>query len=113
MIDGTGFGNRTLIVALGVTDANQKGPLELIEGNTENAEIVKDLLKMTTALHFTFAAERILAVPDGGKALRADLLALWGTKVEMLSNISRSQISAGLLPHEKDYVTQQLRRRKS
>ena len=78
MIDGTGFGERTLIVALGVTDDNQKIPLGLIEGNTENAEVVKDLLTMITARHFTFAADRLLAVLDGGKALRAAVLALWG-----------------------------------
>ena len=81
MIDGTGFGNRTLVVAIGVTDDNQKIPLGLIEGNTENAEIVKDLLTSITARHFTFAAERILAVLDGGKALRAAVLALWGARV--------------------------------
>ena len=81
MIDGTGFGDRTLIVALGVTDDNQKIPLGLIEGNTENAEVVKDLLTSITARHFTFAAERLLAVLDGGKALRAAVIALWGSKV--------------------------------
>lgn len=81
LIDGTGLGKKTLVVAVGITDDNQKIPLGLIEGDTENASIVKDLLTSITARHFKFAGQRLLAVLDGGKALRAAVKALWGEAV--------------------------------
>jgi transposase-like protein len=81
LIDGTGVGNKTLVVAVGVTDDNQKIPLGLKEGDTENAAVVKDLLTSMTARNFKLAADRLLAVLDGGKALRAAVKALWGDAV--------------------------------
>jgi putative transposase len=81
LIDGTGLGDKTLVVAMGITDDNQKIPLGLREGDTENAAVVKDLLSSMTERHFTFAADRLLAVLDGGKALRAAVKALWGDSV--------------------------------
>ena len=81
LIDGTGVGDKTLVVAVGVTDDNQKIPLGLKEGDTENTAVVKDLLTSMTARNFKFAADRLLAVLDGGKALRAAVKALWGDAV--------------------------------
>lgn len=81
LIDGTNIGGRTLIVAVGITDGSQKIPLGLIEGDTENAAIVKDLLSSLTARGFTLKTSRILAMLDGGKALRAAVQALWGNRV--------------------------------
>ena len=43
--------------------------------------MVKDLLTSITARGFKFRASRILAVLDGGKALRAAVKALWGDAV--------------------------------
>lgn len=80
-IDATGFGEETIVVAVGVTDDNQKIPLGLISGTTENAAVVGDLLASIVGRGFTLAAHRILAVLDGGKALRAAVKALWGDAV--------------------------------
>jgi transposase-like protein len=81
LIDGTGVGDRTAVVAVGVTDDSQKIPLGLKEGDTENAAVVKDLLTSLKERGFTFRADRLLAVLDGGKALRAAVKALWGDAV--------------------------------
>jgi putative transposase len=81
LIDGTGVGETTQVVAVGVTDDNQKIPLGLKEGDTENASVVKDLLTSITSRGFQPKAARLLAVLDGGKALRAAVKALWGDAV--------------------------------
>jgi putative transposase len=81
LIDGTGVGGETLIVAVGITDGNEKIPLGAVAGDTENAGVVKDLLASITSRGFTFAATRLLAVLDGGKALRAAVKAVWGDAV--------------------------------
>lgn len=81
LIDGTGVGGSTQVVAVGITDKSQKIPLGLKEGTTENAAVVKDLLTSLVARGFAFASDRLLAVLDGGKALRAAVKALWGGRV--------------------------------
>jgi transposase-like protein len=81
LIDGTGVGETTQVVAVGITDDNQKVPLGLKEGDTENASVVKDLLTSITGRGFKFKAARLLAVLDGGKALRAAVKAIWGDSV--------------------------------
>jgi putative transposase len=81
LIDGTGVGETTQVMAVGVTDECEKIPLGLKEGDTENAGVVKDLLTSITARGFTFKASRLLAVLDGGKALRSAVRALWGDAV--------------------------------
>ena len=81
LIDGTGLGEQTMIVAVGVTDDNQKVPLGVVAGDTENAGVVKDLLAAITSRGFSLAADRLLAVLDGGKALRAAVKAVWGDAV--------------------------------
>lgn len=81
LIDGTGVGETTQVVAMGVTDDSQKIPLGLREGDTENASVVKDLLTSIIARGFTLATSRLLAVLDGGKALRSAVKAIWGDAV--------------------------------
>lgn len=59
----------------------EKVPLGLREGDTENREVVKDLL---TSLHergLTLPCERLLAVIDGPKALKKALRAVFGERV--------------------------------
>jgi putative transposase len=81
LIDGTGVGETTQVVAVGVTDDSRKVPLGLREGDTENAGVVKDLLTSIIARGFTLAGSRLLAVLDGGKALRSAVKAIWGDAV--------------------------------
>jgi putative transposase len=81
LVDGTGVGETTQVVAVGITDDSQKIPLGVREGTTENASVVKDLLASIIDRNFTLAASRLLAVLDGGKALRAAVKVIWGDAV--------------------------------
>jgi putative transposase len=81
LIDGTNIGGRMVVVAVGITSESQKIPLGLKEGETENAEVVKDLLTSLTARGFALKTSRLLAMLDGGKALRAAVKSLWGDAV--------------------------------
>jgi transposase-like protein len=81
LIAGVEIGGRTVVAALGITAAMEKIPLGLREGDTENSEVVKDLL---TSLHErggTLHCERLLAIIDGAKALRKALRAVFGERV--------------------------------
>jgi transposase-like protein len=81
MVDGSDYARRAIIGAIGITDQCEKIPLGIREGDTENAEVVKDLLSSILERNFTFAGDRILAVVDGGKALKKALKDVWGDRV--------------------------------
>jgi putative transposase len=80
-VDGTNFSDKLAVVAIGITTKCEKIPLGLREGTTENAEIIKDLLASIVERGFTLAGHRILAVLDGGKALKSAIKGLWGDSV--------------------------------
>lgn len=80
-VDGTNFSDKLAVVAVGITTKCEKIPLGLREGTTENAEVIKDLLASIVERGFTLAGSRILAVLDGGKALKSAIKALWGDSV--------------------------------
>lgn len=73
MVDGVHFGEHCCVVALGIGIDGTKHPLALVEGSTENATLVTDLLVglRERGLNVT---EPILAVLDGSKALRRAVL---------------------------------------
>jgi putative transposase len=68
MVDGVGFAEHLCVVALGIGIDGTKHPLALVEGSTENATLVKDLLVglRERGLDVT---RPILVVLDGAKAL--------------------------------------------
>jgi putative transposase len=68
MVDGVNFGEHTCVVALGIGSDGTKHPLALVEGSTENATLVRELLVglRERGLDVT---KPILAVLDGSKAL--------------------------------------------
>jgi putative transposase len=68
MVDGVHFAEHTCVVALGIGVDGTKHPLALVEGSTENATLVTDLLVglRERGLDVT---RPILAVVDGSKAL--------------------------------------------
>src|SRR5205823_3000176 len=68
MVDGVGFAEHLCVVALGIGIDGTKHPLALVEGSTENATLVTDLLVglRERGLDVT---RPILAVLDGSKAL--------------------------------------------
>lgn len=81
LIDGVEIGGRTVVAALGITAAMEKIPLGLREGDTENSDVVKDLLASLHERGFTLHCERLLAVIDGAKALKKALRAVFGERV--------------------------------
>ena len=73
MVDGVHFGEHTCVVALGIDIDGIKHPLSLVEGSTENATLVTELIVglRERGLDVT---RPILAVLDGSKALRRAVL---------------------------------------
>jgi putative transposase len=73
MIDGVHFGEHTCVVALGIGIDGTKHPLSLVEGSTENASLVSELIVglRERGLDVT---KPILVVIDGSKALRRAVL---------------------------------------
>lgn len=78
MVDGVGFGDRTVVAAVGITAAGQKLLLGLREGETENWEIARDLFESLIARGLR-QDEPILFVIDGGKALKKAITKIFGT----------------------------------
>jgi putative transposase len=76
MIDGVHFGHHLCVVALGIGIDGTKIPLAVVEGDTENATVVKDLLVnlRERGLNMT---RPILCVLDGAKALAAAVNAVF------------------------------------
>jgi putative transposase len=73
MVDGVHFGEHTCVVALGIDVDGIKHPLSLVEGSTENATLVTELIVglRERGLDVT---RPILVVLDGSKALRRAVL---------------------------------------
>ena len=73
MVDGVHFGEHTCVVALGIGIDGTKHPLALVEGSTENATLVRELLVglRERGLDVT---RPILVVLDGSKALHRAVL---------------------------------------
>jgi putative transposase len=69
MVDGVRFGEHCCVVALGIDIDGTKHPLSLVEGSTENATLVRELLigLRERGLNVT---RPLLVVIDGSKALR-------------------------------------------
>jgi transposase-like protein len=69
MVDGVHFGEHCCVVALGIDIDGTKHPLSLVEGSTENATLVTELLVglRERGLNVT---RPLLVVIDGSKALR-------------------------------------------
>jgi len=76
MIDGVHFAGHCCVVALGIDISGVKHPLGVVEGDTENATVVKDLLAglRDRGLDTT---RPVLVVIDGAKALAAGVNAVF------------------------------------
>lgn len=86
-IDGIVFRDHTILIALGVTSSAEKVILGVHEGTTENAGVVKALLR--DLIERGLSTERVLVfVIDGAKALRAAITSLFGA----LALIHRCQV---------------------
>jgi putative transposase len=76
MIDGVHFGHHLCVVALGISIDGTKIPLAVVEGDTENATVVKDLL-VNLRERGLDATRPLLCVLDGAKALAAAVNAVF------------------------------------
>lgn len=73
MVDGVHFAGHLCVVALGIRIDGTKHPLGLVEGSTENATLVTELM-VDLRERGLDTAKPILAVLDGSKALRRAVL---------------------------------------
>jgi putative transposase len=101
MVDGVHFGEHCCVVALGIGIDGTKHPLALVEGSTENATLVTDLLVglRERGLEVT---RPILVVIDGAKALRRAVLDVFDHPV-----IARCQLHK--LRNVRDKLPERLR----
>ena len=101
MVDGVHFGEHCCVVALGIDIDGVKHPLALVEGSTENATLVTDLLVglRERGLDVT---RPVLAVLDGSKALRRGVLDVFDRPV-----IQRCQLHK--VRNVRDRLPQRLR----
>jgi transposase-like protein len=75
MVDGVHFADHVCVVAMGIDVTGAKHPLAVVEGDTENATVVKDLL-VTLRDRGLDVTRPILAVIDGAKALSSAVTAV-------------------------------------
>jgi transposase-like protein len=101
MVDGVHFGEHCAVVALGIDIDGVKHPLALVEGSTENASLVTELLVGVRERGLD-VTRPILAVLDGSKALRRAVLDVFDHPV-----IARCQLHK--LRNVQDRLPQKLR----
>ena len=110
MLDGVHFGEHVCVVALGIGIDGTKHPLALVEGDTENATVVTDLLVglRERGLDVT---RPILVVIDGAKALRAAVTRVFDHPVIARCQIHKLRNVADRLPDRlASTVTKRMRR---
>jgi putative transposase len=101
MVDGVHFGEHCAVVALGIDIDGVKHPLALVEGSTENATLVTELLVGLRERGLD-VSRPILTVLDGSKALRRAVLDVFDHPV-----IARCQLHK--LRNVQDRLPQKLR----
>ena len=101
MVDGVHFGEHCCVVALGIDIDGVKHPLSLVEGSTENATLVTELLVGLRERGLDVTGP-ILTVLDGSKALRRAVLDVFDHPV-----IARCQLHK--LRNVQDRLPQKLR----
>jgi len=101
MVDGVHFAESCCVVALGIDIDGTKHPLALVEGSTENATLVTELIVglRERGLDVT---KPILAVLDGSKALRRAVLDVFDHPV-----LARCQLHK--VRNVKDHLPQRMR----
>lgn len=100
MIDGVEMGEHAVVVAMGIDAEGRKHILDLREGTTENATVVRGLLSDLVDRGFK-TEEGILVVMDGAKALRAAVRQVFGNQIQ----VQRGQV------HRKRNVPEHLSKR--
>ena len=101
MIDGVHFAESCCVVALGIDIEGNKHPLALVEGSTENATLVTDLLVGLRERGLDVTRPMLVCL-DGSKALRRAVVAVLDRPV-----IQRCQLHK--VRNVKDHLPQRLR----
>src|SRR4051794_8096494 len=110
MVDGVHFGEHCCVVALGIDIDGVKHPLALVEGSTENATLVADLIVglRERGLDVT---RPILAVLDGSKALRRAVVDVFDHPVIARCHLHKIRNVRDRLPEKlRSVVTARMRR---
>jgi putative transposase len=110
MVDGVHFGEHCCVVALGIDLDGTKHPLALVEGSTENATLVTDLIVglRERGLDVT---KPILAVLDGSKALRRAVVDVFDHPVIQRCQLHKIRNVRDRLPEKlRSVVTARMRR---
>lgn len=101
MIDGVHFAESCCVVALGIDIEGNKHPLALVEGSTENATLVTDLLVGLRGRGLDVTRPMLVGI-DGSKALRKAVVDVFDHPV-----IQRCQLHK--IRNVKDHLPQRLR----
>jgi len=110
MVDGVHFGEHCCVVALGIGVDGTKHPLALVEGSTENATLVTDLLVGLRERGLNVTAP-VLAVLDGSKALRRAVLDVFDKPVIQRCQLHKIRNVHDKLPQRlREVVASQMRR---
>jgi hypothetical protein len=97
MIDGVHFADHLCVVAMGIGIDGTKHPLGLVEGDTENATVVKDLLADLRERGLD-TTRPILCVLDGAKALVAAVKAVFDHPVVQRCQLHKVRTSSRNCP---------------
>ena len=110
MIDGIDLGERTNVVALGITTEGVKIPLGLWEGSTENAAVATALLSDLVERGLD-PEQGILFCIDGAKALRKAIRTVFGdAPVQRCVRHKERNVLHHLPERERPAIKQRLRR---
>jgi putative transposase len=110
MVDGVHFGEHCCVVALGIDIDGTKHPLALVEGSTENATLVTDLLVGLRERGLE-VSRPILAVIDGSKALRRAVVDVFDHPVIQRCQLHKIRNVRDKLPEKlRAVVTSRMRR---
>ena len=110
MIDGIDLGERTNVVALGITTEGVKIPLGLWEGSTENTAVATALLSDLVERGLD-PEQGIVFVIDGAKALRKAIRTVFGdAPVQRCVRHKERNVTDHLPERERPAVKQRLRR---
>lgn len=107
MVDGIGFGEHTIVVALGIDSTGKKHALAIREGSTENATLCRSLLADLVARGVP-ADRSILVVIDGGTGVRSAVKQVFGdyALVQRCQVHKKRNVIDHLPEHAKPHVRQ-------
>ena len=77
MVDGTGFGDHVIVVALGIDTDGRKHVLGVAEGSTESEAVVRGLFRNLIDRGLVVERARLFVI-DGGKGLRKAIRTTFG-----------------------------------